>query len=199
MTRIALLSCLLSLVLGSVGCGGSSGGGAGSAGAGASGSTTADAASAATGDIPDNQVFLTYVDAASRYAIRYPEGWTRHGSGATVAFVDKDNAIRLAVRPGAPPTAAAVQAGLARLHATEPTLKQTAAVRPAALGHGRGLAVSYSVIGAPDAVTGKRPLLLVDRYVYAHGGRVATVDLATPKGVDNVDAYRMISRSFAWR
>jgi hypothetical protein len=28
---------------------------------------------------------------------------------------------------------------------------------------------------------------------------VATVDLATPRGVDNIDAYRMISRSFAWR
>ena len=30
------------------------------------------------------------------------------------------------------------------------------------------------------------------------GGRVATVDLGTPAGVDNVDAYRMIIQSFKW-
>jgi hypothetical protein len=28
---------------------------------------------------------------------------------------------------------------------------------------------------------------------------VAILDLATPKGVDNVDAYRRISRSWQWR
>ena len=33
----------------------------------------------------------------------------------------------------------------------------------------------------------------------AHAGKVAVLDLATPKGVDNVDAYRMISESFAWK
>ncbi len=162
-------------------------------------STVADAASAATGDIPDSQVFLTYDDAAGGYAIRYPEGWTRQGSGATVAFVDKDNAIHLTVAAGAPPTAASAQAALARVRSSEPSLRVTAAPRVAALPHGLAVKVSYSVTGAPNAVTGKRPLLLVDRYVYAHGGKVATVDLATPKGVDNVDAYRIISRSFAWR
>jgi len=39
----------------------------------------------------------------------------------------------------------------------------------------------------------------VDRYAYYQGGRVAIVDLGTAVGVDNVDAYRMISRSFKWR
>jgi hypothetical protein len=32
----------------------------------------------------------------------------------------------------------------------------------------------------------------------AKGGKVATVDLATPAGVDNVDAYRMMIESFRW-
>jgi hypothetical protein len=162
-------------------------------------STAADAASAATGDIPDSQVFLTYVNATSHYAIRYPEGWTREGSGATVAFVDKDNAIHVTVATGALPTVASAQAALARLRSSEPSLRVTGAPRVVALAHGRALKSAYSVTGAPNPVTGKRPLLLVDRYVYAHGGHVATIDLATPKGVDNVDAYRMISRSFAWR
>ncbi|HZV73316.1 MAG TPA: PsbP-related protein [Conexibacter sp.] len=202
MTRNAVLPLVLSLILGAVaiaGCGGSSTGGSTSAATGAAGSTQAEVRATATGDIPDNQVFLTYADATSGYAIRYPEGWTRQGSGATVAFVDKDNAIHVTVVAGATPTAASAQAALARLRSSEPSLRVTAAPQIVALAHGHAVKVAYSLVGAPNAVTGKRPLLLVDRYVYAHGGKIATVDLATPKGVDNVDAYRMISRSFAWR
>lgn len=114
-------------------------------------------------------------------------------------FLDKDNAIRLQVATGAAPSIAAVNAALARLRASEPTLRITASARALALPHGRAVKVGYAVTGAADPVSGKRPLLLVDRYVYAHAGQVATLDLATPKGVDNVDAYRMISRSFTWR
>jgi hypothetical protein len=58
--------------------------------------------------------------------------------------------------------------------------------------------VSYSTLSPPSPVTGKRVRLLVDRYVFAHAGRVATLDLGTPSGVDNVDAYRMIAHSFRW-
>ena len=54
-------------------------------------------------------------------------------------------------------------------------------------------------MSAPDPVTGKRLKIVVDRYEYAHGGKVAVLELATPDGVDNVDAYRMISESFKWR
>ena len=39
----------------------------------------------------------------------------------------------------------------------------------------------------------------VDRYELGSKGRVATVDLSTPVGVDNVDAFRLISDSFRWR
>jgi hypothetical protein len=41
--------------------------------------------------------------------------------------------------------------------------------------------------------------LLVDIYEYESGGKVAVLELSTPEGVDNVDAYRMISESFKWR
>jgi hypothetical protein len=58
---------------------------------------------------------------------------------------------------------------------------------------------TYTRLSGADPVTGKRLPLTIDRYLYAHGGKVAIVDLSTPKGVDNVDAYRMISRSFQWR
>ena len=62
-----------------------------------------------------------------------------------------------------------------------------------------GVKVTSSRLSAPDPVTGKRLHLVVDRYEYPHGGRVAVVDLITPVGVDNVDAYRMISQSFQWQ
>ena len=48
-------------------------------------------------------------------------------------------------------------------------------------------------------MTGKRVTLLVDRYELASAGRVAVIDLGTPRGVDNVDAYRMMINSFRWR
>jgi hypothetical protein len=40
--------------------------------------------------------------------------------------------------------------------------------------------------------------LIVDRYAFAGGGHVAVVDLGTPVGVDNVDAYRKMIESFKW-
>ena len=36
-------------------------------------------------------------------------------------------------------------------------------------------------------------------YELAKDGERAVVDLGTPKGVDNVDAYRMMIQSFKWR
>ena len=54
-------------------------------------------------------------------------------------------------------------------------------------------------MGSPNLVTGKRVTLTVDRYYLPHGSKQAVVDLATPVGVDNVDAYRLIVESFRWR
>jgi hypothetical protein len=62
-----------------------------------------------------------------------------------------------------------------------------------------GTKVTYSRLSAPDPVTGKRLRIVVDRYEYGKGGKVAVLDLSTPVGVDNVDAYRLISESFAWQ
>ena len=176
------------------------------AGCGSSGSSSgptnqaspADATSAATGDIPDNQVFLTFRNSKAGYSISYPEGWTQKGSANVVTFSDKGNAVDVAIVPGPPATVASVSAALAKQKASEPTL---AAQPPTtvSLKHGPAIKATYTVQGPPDPVTGKRPLLVVDRYVYSHGGKVATVDLRTVKGVDNVDAYRLISNSFSWR
>ena len=134
----------------------------------AEGEVPSEAQSAATGDIPDNQVFLAFTDRPAGYSIRYPEGWARKGSGNDVTFKEKANVIHIAVHPGA------------------------ARSKP-----GEKLTVSRQ--SAPDPVTGKRLPLTVDVYEFEHGGKVAVLELSTPVGVDNVDAYRMISESFRWR
>jgi hypothetical protein len=134
----------------------------------AGGETPSEAVSAATGDIPDNQVFLLYKDPSAGYSIRYPEGWARRGSGNDVTFQEKANTIHLVVRKGAPASK-------------------------------EGEKVTSTRMSAPDPVTGKRLKIIVDRYEYGKGGKVAILDLATPEGVDNVDAYRLISESFKWQ
>jgi hypothetical protein len=141
------------------------------AGCGSSASTEtgpSEAQAAATGDIPDNQVFLVFHDPQAGYSIRYPEGWARRGSASDVTFREKANAVHVLVRNGAP--------------RGKPGVKSTLAGR-----------------SAPDPVTGKRLPLTIDRYEFPRGGKVAVVDLVTPVGVDNVDAYRLIGESFQWQ
>ena len=96
-----------------------------------------------------------------------------------------------------PPSPSSLTAELARLKRSSPTLSFTA---PTAISVKSGPAVkaSYSTRSAPNPVTGKQVLLIVDRYELGKGPKLATVDLGTPKGVDNVDAYRMMINSFRW-
>jgi hypothetical protein len=167
-------------------------------GSGAPGALSADARSAATGDIPDNQVFLTFTGRSEPFSIKYPEGWTQSGARNTVTFRDKNNLVRVLVRPGSTPTAASVSSQLAALRRANSTLTFTTP-RSIALHAGGAIRARYTTVTAPNPVTGRRVKLVVDRYELARGGRVAIVDLGTPVGVDNVDAYRMMIQSFRWR
>jgi len=162
------------------------------------GALTAEAASAASGDIPDNQVFLVFDDPAGGWSMKYPEGWAQNGSARDVTFQDKNNLVRVAVRAGAAPTVASVAADLAALKASQPTLRPRTPTAVTIHGTPMIRAV-YQLASAPNPVTGKRVTLVVDRYVTAQNGRVAVVDLGTPVGVDNVDAYRLMIDSFRWR
>ncbi|HEY4428105.1 MAG TPA: hypothetical protein VGN08_07870 [Solirubrobacteraceae bacterium] len=208
--RTALAICLLPAV--AAGCGSSGGSSPASsassstssssttAGSGTSGASalTAEAQSVATGDIPDNQVFLTFHDPASRYSIKFPEGWTQKGSGGDVSFSERNNLVHIVVAPAPAPTPGSVSAELSRLRSATPSITFTA---PASVSVAAGTAVksTYTTHSPPNPVTGKSVVLNVDRYELASGGRRAIVDLATPHGVDNVDAYRMMINSFRWQ
>jgi hypothetical protein len=162
------------------------------------GALSGEAASAATGDIPDNQVFLVFRDRGAGYSIKYPEGWTQQGSAGNVTFMDKNNLVHIFISREAAPTPASVMAQLGALKKSTPSLTFTS---PHAMQVGPSMAVkaTYSTKSAANPVTGKRVTLMVDRYELARNGRVAVVDLGTPVGVDNVDAYRMMIQSFTWR
>ena len=140
-------------------------------------------------------MFIGFRDAAAAYSMKYPEGWAQRGSGAHVIFRDKNNIVRVVVTSGAPPTAASVRGDVARSGAGH----VQSGPQPITINGARVFKVVYTTESAPNAVTGKRVTLVVDRYYLSHAGKEAIVDLGTPVGVDNVDAYRLMIESFRWR
>jgi hypothetical protein len=145
------------------------------------------------GDIPDNVVWLTYSGAG--FSIQYPEGWVRSGTSNGAAFSDKDSRITVAIRTGASaPTTQSVTSEISAMAGA----RITRAAHQVSLTAGPAVAVTYEIDGSIDPVTGKRPRLTVDRYEIGNGSRVAVLDLAAQIGVDNVDAYLAIARSFKW-
>jgi len=162
---------------------------------GGPGPLQAEANATAAGDIPDNQVFLVFHNRRRGYSMEYPEGWAQLGSAATVVFRDKNNIVRIVVGVGAAPTEETVRHELHRLAGA----RVREAPRALRLPGGRALTVVYTTRSAPSAVTGKRVTLVVNRYYLWQRGRRAVVDLGTPVGVDNVDAYRLMIESFRWR
>jgi len=155
---------------------------------------TPEARSAATGDIPDNQVFLEFRDAAG-YAMKYPEGWAQQGNGPRITFRDKNNIVRVVLSQGARPTPASVKRDVSGVSGTH----VASSPQTLTIGGGHAVKVAYTTQSAPNSVTGKRVTLIVDRYYLWRNGKLAVVDLGTPQGVDNVDAYRLMIESFRWR
>jgi hypothetical protein len=157
-----------------------------------------EAKAAATGDIPDNQVYVVFNDPRAGYSIKYPEGWAQNGSGNRVTFYDKNNLVRTVVQPGSAPTLAQVSAELNGLKASTSSLRFQSPKRVQISGR-PAIKVVYTTESAPNPVTNKRVQLTVDRYYLAQGGKRAIVDLGSPVGVDNVDGYRLMVQSFRWK
>jgi len=155
----------------------------------------AEATAAAAGDIPDNQTFIVFGDPAAGYSMKYPEGWAQQGSGTKVMIRDKNNIVRVVVAKSAAPTAAGVRKDLAGLKGAH----VAGGPQAMTISGASALKAVYTTVSAPNPVTGKRVTLVVDRYYLAHKGKEAIVDLGSPQGVDNVDAYRLMIESFRWR
>ena len=151
------------------------------------------------GDIPDNQVFIPFVPTDGVYTVTVPEGWARTESGGVVTFTDKYNSITLRSSSATTaPTVESVRAdGLADVE-SDPTftlIDVTTLTRKA----GTGVLATYEIGSTPNPVTGKKALLSVERYVFFHNGTVVTMTLSGAKGADNVDPWRIVSDSLAWK
>jgi hypothetical protein len=149
----------------------------------------AEVASTAAGDIPDNQVFVSYP--GKSFSMKFPEGWTQSGKADNVTFRDKNNIVRIVIVAGGPPTTASVQEEIAGLKGATRSGSPTTVK----IGGLRGVKATYEATSAPNPVTGKAVTLTVDRYELATRGKRVIVDLGSPVGVDNVDAYRLMINS----
>jgi hypothetical protein len=115
-----------------------------------------------------------------------------------VSIKDKNNLVRIALAKGSVPTAGSVRAELAALKRSTPSLA-LGSTQTVSLKSGPAVKATYTTQSAPNAVTGKQVTLKVDRYELTHAGRVAVVELGSPTGVDNIDAYRRMIESFKWQ
>jgi hypothetical protein len=208
LTRLAAGATILMIV---AGCASSAGtpspastAAAGAAAAASSGGTPNPDASqaadtgigAAAGDVPDNAVYLTYHSAASRFSIQYVEGWQVRTAQDGVTIRDKDSTelVRVVTLPTDVPKYVsgtdlpALQSQPGFRLVKQDTVK---------IGSVTCIHLLYHAMSEPNPVTGKQVPSTVDRF-YVPGPALAIVTLATPEGVDNVDAFRRIVTSFTW-
>ena len=150
------------------------------------------------GDIPDNQVFIPYAATNGIFTVKVPEGWARTDTGGVVTFTDNYNSIDVqSVAATTAPTTESVRAeGLADVK-LDPTFALVD-VQPVTRKAGTGVLATYEIGSAPNAVTGKKALLAVERYFFFHNGTTVVLTLSGAKGADNVDPWRIVSDSLTW-
>lgn len=153
----------------------------------------------APGDIPDDQVFVPYTSADGVFTVQVPEGWARTEAGGVVTFTDKYNSITIAESPATgAPTAESVAASDLKDVSGDPTFR-IVTVKPVTRRGGNGIVALYEVGSAANAVTAKKALLAVERYVFVQDATQVTLTLAGAKGADNVDPWKTVSDSLTWR
>ena len=151
------------------------------------------------GDIPDNQVFVSYSSPAG-FSLKVPEGWSRSTTDGGARFFDKYDVIEATVgQADVAPTAASARAKeVPALEASGHAVKVTS-VKDVRLAAGPAVNISYLANSEPNAVTNKRIRLEHERFIFFNGGKTVTLDLAAPAGADNVDQWRLISDSLHWK
>jgi hypothetical protein len=150
-----------------------------------------------SGDVPDNAVFITYRGANPGFSIQYVEGWQVTPKGDGVVIKDKDSSETVAIL-AAPADVAAYVAST-----DLPALMAQAGFKlvkqdTVKVGSSRYVHLVFHQDSPPDSVTGKQVPQTVDRYYVPGPNGLAVVSLATPDGVDNVDAFRQMIESFRW-
>lgn len=155
------------------------------------------------GDIPDNQVYVSYRPTGgtfSGFTVKVPEGWARTSQGSTTAFTDKLNTVKItAVSAADAPTVGSVT------HTVVPQLRSqvpkfsSPKVSEVTRHAGRVVLLTYQGDSAKDPVTGKVVRDAFERYAFYRAGHEVDLTLSGPVKADNVDPWRIVSDSFTWR
>lgn len=151
-----------------------------------------------SGDIPDTATYLRY--RGRGYSIEYVEGWVQArltGDGVRMSDIDSFERVAFAARTSQSLATFVRGTGLAQTKREYQRVVKVSA-NPIKLPAGSAMLLVFKARSAPDPVTGKQVTLVVDRYYVPGRSRLAVITLATPVGVDNVDAFRRISGSFTW-
>ena len=151
------------------------------------------------GDIPDNQVFITYASPRG-FSFKVPEGWARKDLTDGAVFADKYGRITVAetTTPTAPDVVTAKQTLVPELEkiARAVAVKKIQAKK---LPAGATVLISYDSNSDPSPVTNKAIRLENDRYYFWKDGRLVMLDFSAPAGADNADQWDMMAKSFHWR
>lgn len=147
------------------------------------------------GDIPDNQVFISY-QAPKGASMKVPEGWSRNDTANGAVFFDKYNTVKLSVVPAnKAPTVDSVTNGEAANLKTNGRAVEISKIAQVQLDGGPAIRIDYAVNSEPNAVTNKQIRLEAVRFLIFGKGKLATLDMRAPFGADNVDQWRMMSNS----
>lgn len=151
------------------------------------------------GDIPDNQVFVTFASPGGGYQLQIPEGWARTDSGTDVRFVSKLDGVQVTLTSASSaPTSASAQATQVADLQTSGRAVQVNTVQDVQLPAGPAVLVDYASNSDPDPVTGKQVRLENNAYLFYRNGKVAMLTLWAPLGADNVDQWQQMAQSFHW-
>ncbi|TFV91088.1 hypothetical protein [Blastococcus sp. CT_GayMR16] len=175
------------------------GGGAPSPGPAAGSAAASPSEQSPLGDIPDNQVYVPYSPADGSFSVKVPEGWARTDATNGVSFTDKLNTVTVQQLDGQPePNQDTVLGGVLTDLVTNGNNVTLGPVETLRLPAGNVVHGTYTADSAADPVTGKVTKDDVELYVFWRNGTEVLLTLSGPQGADDVDAWRMVSTSFAW-
>ncbi len=150
------------------------------------------------GDIPDDQVFVSYRSPFG-FTLQVPEGWSRADRPNGVRFFDKYNIIDIDVaQSAAAPNANSVRSREAAALASGEHAVEIASVKDVKLKGGPAVRIVYTANSEPNPVTSKQIRLEHERFIFFKDGKTAIADFAAPQGADNADQWRLMANSFQW-
>lgn len=152
------------------------------------------------GDIPDNQVFITYASILGGYRLKVPEGWARTTQGTDVMFTQHFDGLSVALsRADSLPSVQSVRHIQAQLLKKRGRAVVVKTIRAVQINDQFAVLMRYQSNSVPNPITDKQVRLENATYFFYRAGKVAALRLWAPLGADNVDQWRLISHSFRWR